>query len=623
MEKEILNLLNIARGELQPNEITDILSILGVVFTSDGKLETGIKIPQNKSIKTVISYTENIKEELIKLLMSIELDNELLKTTMIDTVYKINISDRCLQNLIAYTYHMDLTNNSDKFIEILLDRDSENNRYGSDIKDPESIKNMIPRILNIDKGEVYDGTCGHCNLLLESNKIAGSENIKLYGQEANLRAWMLGQINLRMHGYENFDIEFGDTLKDPKFKDGLTLKTFDYITMNIPFGMKILGYEEIQDDLYGRYKHGIPPKSSTDYAFIQHGVSSLKDTGKAAIVVPMGALFREAMERKIRTNLVNDDLIEGIISLPSLFTNTSVSVAIIILNKNKSEESKQKIFFIKADNLGEKERRITVLSDKEVNKIVDVYLDKKEEENFSKLVDIKEIQEHNYNLNISRYIVDYTIETEDGILNIDIAKFEKDTPTTMFKNIAKFERGMNLPKSVDESKKTHKAITLADIQDGELILDKLTNIELNDVKRIEKYTVNKGDILLSCRGNAIKVAVIEDIPENIIVSNNFIKITPNYNVNPYFIKAYFESPVGQYYIESIQTGTTIKVLSASDLYEIPVPMLSSEEQNKVAEKAILARHEYKEAIKRLERKLKDDTSEIYRYLNITEVINKM
>ena len=433
----------------------------------------------------------------------------------------------------------------------------------------------------------------------------------------------MAQINLRMHGLNNFNIEYGETLTDPKFKKGIQVKKFDYITMNIPFGVKGNGYEDLQEDLYGRFKYGIPAKASFDYAFVQHAIASLKDTGKAAIVVPTGALFREAMDGKIRKNLINDDIIEGIISLPPVFSSTGINVAIMIFNKNKSESMKEKIQFIKAEELGKKERRSTVLSQEEIDKIVDFYIEKKEEENFSSLVDIREIEDNNYNLNVGRYIKDYKVVTSEGIVNVDINKFESKNATVLFKNLAKFERGMNIPKATDESTATHRAITLSDVQDGELILDNLTPVELNDIKRIEKYTVKKGEILLSGRGNAIKVAVVEDVPDNIIVSNNFIKITPNYNVNPYFIKTYLESPVGQYYIESNQTGSTIKVLSASDLYEIPVPMLSKEEQNTVAERAITARRQYKEGLKKLEQKLKDDISEIYSYLNIANVINEI
>ena len=384
--------------------------------------------------------------------------------------------------------------------------------------------------------------------------------------------------------------------------------------------MRAEKYEEIQEDLYGRYKYGVPSKINLDYAFIQHGIASLNENGKAAIVVPMGVLFREAAEGKIRRNLVNDDIIEGIISLPPVFTNTSIPVAIMILNKNKKENMKEKIFFVKAEDLGSKERRTTILSDEEINKIVNIYINKKEEEKFSKLVGINEIAENNYNLTVGKYIIDYTVVTEEGVINLDINKFESQNATVNFKDIAKFERGMNLPKSSEESTKTHKAITLSDVQDGELILENLTDIELNDIKRIEKYTVKKGDVLLSCRGNAIKIAVVEDIPDNIIVSNNFIKITPNYNINPYFIKEYLESPIGQYYLNLKQTGTVIKVLSATDLYDMKVPMLSIEEQNKIAQKSIDSKKEYNEGLKKLQEKLKNDTLSIYDMLGLSKVI---
>ncbi|WP_042273442.1 N-6 DNA methylase [[Clostridium] dakarense] len=623
MEKNIYNLFNTTRGELPINESVDLISVLGYISAGEQNTQLGIKLPENTSIVELTKNSENLKERLIEIISRSEIYNNLLKECMIKTIEKSNISNRNLQAIIANIQHIDLKNNSAKFIDTILEFGSEYSKLEGELKEPACIKQIATKVIQIEKGEVYDGTCGVGQLLIESNKIAGEENVKLYGQELNLRIWMLAQINLRMHGYRNFDIEYGDTLIEPKFKNGLQLKKFDYVTMNIPFGVKGIGYELLQEDLYNRFRYGLPTKANLDYSHMQQGIASLKDTGKAAIVVPTGVLFREAMDGRIRKNLIKDDIIEGIISLPPVFMSTGINVAILVFNKNKAENMKGKILFVKAEELGKKERRTTVLSQEEIDRIVNVYIEKKEEENFSRLVDIKEIEDNDYNLNVGRYIKDYKVVTSEGVINIDIEKFESKNTTILFKDLAKFERGMNLPKATDESTATHKAITLSDVQDGELILDNLTPVELKDIKRIEKYTVNKGDILLSGRGNAIKVAVVEDIPDNIIVSNNFIKITPNYNVNPYFIKAYLESPVGQYYIESNQTGTTIKVLSASDLYEIPVPMISVEEQNKVAEKTISSRNEYKESLKRLQQKLKEDTLNIYNDLQIAEVINKI
>ncbi|WP_071120810.1 N-6 DNA methylase [Romboutsia timonensis] len=620
MNSVIYKLLEPTRGEAPINEGLELVSVVGVISASEQNVETGIKLPSTIKIEDLITNKENTKERLIELIEKSEIDNNLLKECMKNTISQSKISDKNLQNIIANIQHIDLKNTSKEFINVILDSESSVSKLGEDGKEPESIKKITTNILEIERGTVYDGVCGNGDFLIEASNLQRKDDIKLYGQEENLKRWMMAQINLRMNGITNFNIEYGDTLKDPKFRDGLKLDKFDYVTMDIPFSMRPVTYEEIQEDLYGRYKYGVPSKNNLHYAFIQHAIASLKDNGKAAIVVPMGVLFREAAEGKIRRNLVNDDIIEGIISLPPVYTTTSIPVAIMVLNKDKNESMKEKIFFIKGEDLRTRDRRTTVLSEEQINKIINLYTSKIEEEDFSRLVDTKEIAENNYNLIVGKYIIDYTVVTEEGVINLDINKFESQNETINFKDIAKFERGMNLPKASEESTKTHKAITLSDVQDGELILDNLTDIELNDIKRIEKYTVKKGDILLSCRGNAIKIAVVEDIPDNIIVSNNFIKITPNYNINPYFIKEYLESPVGQYYLNLKQTGTTIKVLSATDLYDMKVPMLSIEEQNKVAQKSIDSKKEYNEGLKKLQEKLKNDTLSIYDMLGLSKVI---
>ena len=620
MNSVIYKLLEPTRGEAPINEGLELVSVVGVISASEQNVETGIKLPSTIKIEDLITNKENTKERLIELIEKSEIDNNLLKECMKNTISQSKISDKNLQNIIANIQHIDLKNTSKEFINVILDSESSVSKLGEDGKEPESIKKITTNILEIERGTVYDGVCGNGDFLIEASNLQRKDDIKLYGQEENLKRWMMAQINLRMNGITNFNIEYGDTLKDPKFRDGLKLDKFDYVTMDIPFSMRPVTYEEIQEDLYGRYKYGVPSKNNLHYAFIQHAIASLKDNGKAAIVVPMGVLFREAAEGKIRRNLVNDDIIEGIISLPPVYTTTSIPVAIMVLNKDKNESMKEKIFFIKGEDLRTRDRRTTVLSEEQINKIINLYTSKIEEEDFSRLVDTKEIAENNYNLIVGKYIIDYTVVTEEGVINLDINKFESQNETINFKDIAKFERGMNLPKASEESTKTHKAITLSDVQDGELILDNLTDIELNDIKSIEKYTVKKGDILLSCRGNAIKIAVVEDIPDNIIVSNNFIKITPNYNINPYFIKEYLESPVGQYYLNLKQTGTTIKVLSATDLYDMKVPMLSIEEQNKVAQKSIDSKKEYNEGLKKLQEKLKNDTLSIYDMLGLSKVI---
>lgn len=615
MENEILNSSKLTKDDLE------LRAILVFLLTGYINNNMGIKLPQNINLADVINKKEGLKQHLEDILMHSEFDNELLKKCCIDKIREIIISDGNLQNIIAQIQRTDLKNRPSEYIDIILEKYFQNNKDITEVSEPSSLKHIITCILQIKEGDIYDGTCGIGNLLIEANNAAEKENVNLYGQEINLSIWMLAQIKLRMHGYKNFNIEYGDTIKDPRFKNGLGLKKFDYVIMNIPFGMKNDIYEDIKEDVYGRYKYGIPPKHNLDYAFIQQGTASLKEKGKAAIVVPRGVLFREAIERKIRINMLKDDVIEGIISLPPMFANTAISTAIMIFNKDKKSNMKKKVFFIKADELGKKGKRATTLSQEDINRIINAYLDKREEENFSKIVYLDEIQENNYNLDTSKYIKDYKVVTEEGILNLDINKFESNSNTMKLKDIAKLDRGMNLPKLNGNIITNYKAITLSDVQDGELIIDKLTDIELNDLKRIQKYRVDRGDILLSCRGNTVKIAVVEDIPGNIIVSNNFIKITTNYNVNPYFVKAYMESPLGQYYITSKQTGTTIKVLSVSDLYDMPIPMISVEAQNKVAQKYLESQHEYKEGLKKIEKKLKEDTFRVYEMIGINEIMN--
>ncbi len=296
---------------------------------------------------------------------------------------------------------------------------------------PQEISTILSKIVTLDSQDpsqgsrkqletVFDFACGSGSLLLnvkkELNKKGGAIG-KIYGQEKNVTTYNLARMNMLLHGVKDseFDIYLGDTLKndwDMLREENPSKKPyFDAIVANPPFSLRWEPTDATGDDM--RFKnYGIAPKSAADFAFLLHGFHFLKENGTMAIILPHGVLFRGGAEEKIRTKLLNDGHIDTVIGLPAnLFYSTGIPVCILVLKKCKKSDD---VLFINASEHFEKGKRQNSLSKKDINKIVDTYRERSEEDRYSKRVSLEDIAEkHGYNLNISRYIS--TAEVEKNI----------------------------------------------------------------------------------------------------------------------------------------------------------------------------------------------------------------
>ncbi len=201
-------------------------------------------------------------------------------------------------------------------------------------------KLVSPTLLGVEA--VYDPSAGVGTLLIETGKNAVDvANIKLEGQEADENIRAAGQMNLMLHGFFNSEIKSGDIIRKPGWIENGILKKYDYIVSNIPFGQRNWGREYAVADPYGRFMYGIPGVGNGELAYIMNAISSLGAPGKAVITVPPGVLFRGGVEQTIRQRIVENDLIETIISLPSgFFSLSSISFFLMIINKNKDNSDK-------------------------------------------------------------------------------------------------------------------------------------------------------------------------------------------------------------------------------------------------------------------------------------------
>jgi type I restriction enzyme M protein len=291
---------------------------------------------------------------------------------------------------------------------------------------------LIVEMLDPKVGEgIYDPACGSAGMLISSyqhveDALGRSEADKvfLFGQEANHKTLALAKMNLYIHDIRNAQLILGDTLLYPKFKEAEGIKRFDIVIANPPWNQD--GYDEEilkRGEFWReRFRYGFTPKQSADWTWIEHMLASANDkTGRVGVVIDNGCLFRGGKEKAIRTGVINADLIETVILLPEkLFYNTGAPGAVMVLNKNKPTAREGKIFFINASKEYKQHpevRKLNQLGDEHIKKIVKAYKEFRNEEGFSKIVEIEKIKENDYNLNVTLYVFPEE-ETEE----IDVTK---------------------------------------------------------------------------------------------------------------------------------------------------------------------------------------------------------
>ena len=230
-------------------------------------------------------------------------------------------------------------------------------------------------------------------------------NVAVYGQEINALTSSIGKMNLFLHGVKDFEIVNGDTLKSPAFIEKGKLKEFDMVLANPPYSISQWDREAFASDKYGRNFLGVPPQGRADYAFLQHILKSLKeDTGRSAILFPHGVLFRNE-ESSMREKLVRSDMLECVIGLgPNLFYNSPMEACIIICRKNKPANRRGQVLFINAVDEVERKNAQSYLEDKHIEKIASAYNKYETDNDFARVVSIRDIEDNNFSLSIPLYV---------------------------------------------------------------------------------------------------------------------------------------------------------------------------------------------------------------------------
>ncbi len=408
-------------------------------------------LPENTSFNYIYSIMEqdNIGEELNKALHKIEEENKekLEGVLSIDfnseaTLGKLGQRNKMIRDLIKDFAKIDLKEVDDDlmgnaYMYMIEKFGADAGKKAGEFFTPSQVSKLVARLAQPKDGDrISDFACGSGGLLLLAGKEVekqGSKNYALYGQESKGSTYQLCRMNMFLHDQDSARIEWGDTLNNPLLVEDDKLMKFDVVVANPPFSLKKWGNVNAESDKYNRFFRGVPPKNKGDYAFISHMIETLKPkSGRGAIIVPHGVLFRSRAEGKIREALLRENIIDAVIGLPAgLFQTTGIPVAVLVIDRSREKgganEDKKDVLFIEASKEYKDAKAQNVLTDENIDKIYNTYVNREEVEKFSRLVSFDEIEENDFNLNITRYVD--TFEEEEPVdIEANLKRLEEIDP---------------------------------------------------------------------------------------------------------------------------------------------------------------------------------------------------
>ena len=616
VKEMVYEILEVLRGECSVEELgsnSAVILLLGHYSSISDKVNLDL-----------IHNSTDIKEA-VKEALDIIGDEEKSLKGPISYLSNLKLSNEQLSKIIVilkrYSFDKELFR---KAFEFMLEQVEElSGKYAGEGITPKFLNKLAVEIVEPKNGEFYDAVFGFGGDAIEAYKFAAKygNELKIYGQELDLKTYSIACIRMFINGINSADIRIGDVLTNPIFKeDENVLKKYDSIIMAPPLGLGWKDKEsQIINDKYSRFIYGLPGVANADWLFILSALKSLKEEGKAVIITTLGSLFRAGAEENLRKKLIGFDYIETIIGFTGgLLTNSSIPCAMMVINMNKSQDMKNKIQFINADEIYENVRRgKRILNDDNINTILDIYRGKNNIDGVSEIVSLENIE--GGNLLPSRYVVKTEFNSSEyGKVKIHLDKLNA---SKKLGEIGTFYRGINVTsKNVQDSNGKYKIINLADIKDGELDVDLLPTYSIENNARVEAYKVEAGDIIISNKG-ATKICIIPEHEGDVLISQNFIGIRVKSSYNPEYIKEFLESPIGEYLIDSRKTGTAVAMINVKDLKEIPIVEMSLEDQNKIIDEYIEKEKKLKKEMEELQHKLENLKFDLYDKMTIKDTFN--
>ncbi len=395
-------------------------------------------VPDRARWDAILKTSTNIGECLNKACAALEEENAGLEGVLAGIDYNDEHRlgdgrqrDNVLARLVQHFSQIPLRNDSmaepdllGRAYEYLIEQFADDaGKKGGEFYTPRMVVKLIVELLAPEaRMRICDPTVGSGGMLIEcahylEDHGGNQRDITLHGQEKNLGTWAICKMNMLLHGLPDAQIEKGDTIRAPRLVEDGELRLYDRVIANPPFSLDEWGRDEVENDAFGRFRFGLPPKSKGDLAFVQHMVAVLNAEGRLGVVMPHGVLFRGNSEAKIREGMLREDLFEAVIGLPdNLFYGTSIPAAILVLNRSKQPRRRRKVLFIDASGAFEDAGNQNRLRDEDIRRIADAFRGFKDVEKFARAVRLEEIEQNAGNLSISRYV-----DTHEEEERIDLA----------------------------------------------------------------------------------------------------------------------------------------------------------------------------------------------------------
>ncbi len=392
-------------------------------------------VPDRARWGTIQRTATNIGEALNKACAALEEQNSALEGVLAGIDYNderrlgdARNRDTVLARLVQHFSEVSLRNDRmaepdllGRAYEYLIEQFADDaGKKGGEFYTPRMVVKLIVELLApTERMRICDPTAGSGGMLIEcahyiERKDGNPRNLTLHGQEKNLSTWAICKMNMLLHGLPDARIEKGDTIRDPRLVDEGELLLYDRVIANPPFSLDEWGREVAENDGHARFRFGVPPKTKGDLAFVQHMVAVLNASGRLGVVMPHGVLFRGSAEGKIRQGLLQEDLFEAVIGLaPNLFYGTGIPASVLVLNRDKPAARKGKVLFIDASGEFEEGSNQNRLRDEDIGHIASTFQAYADVEKYARVVSLGEIEQNDWNLNISRYVD--TAEEEERI----------------------------------------------------------------------------------------------------------------------------------------------------------------------------------------------------------------
>ena len=555
---------------------------------------------------TEYSFVETLKKEISEFEKHNQVFERIL-TSLIENVINypdININ-RKFYSVYAILNHARFSPEEIKeIILMILSTEYEFNRFNDT---PDSVTKLIGEIIelkNVDNMAVF--CCGYSKIalkLIEDYRTKEPHHlIKYYGEEIVLSTSLISKLLMIIFEVEDAVIENKDVLSF--YPSSAEVVKHDLVITDIPL---VANPRELNINSDPRLKYGYPTKSSSEWYFGQNAIYHLNDKGIGILIGTKGSLVR-SNEAELRERMLEEDLVECVITLPNnLYEKSSLGTEMIILNRDKPENRRGKILFINANQLGVRLTRLQhSITDDGMNEIARCYKEGIEKIHFSKFVDIDKIRQFNYKMNPAEY------------LDFDSLK-ETLCETILLKEIAQVIRGMNIKKETitdNCDKSLYCCLNIKDIDEGRINYGQASRFKYIENGWKERYEIKPNDIIVTAKGWSFKFAIVEDVYLHSLISSNLtiIRVNPE-KYNPYVLLEFFQSELGSRMVDSLQTGTTVKVLNNSQLERFEIPVFDIENMNIIGDKIKNARREYENSIEAAKRKFEESKNEYTQHLS--------